>query len=50
VVNVGSTIVAQAPKMAPHIGAMRERIAALLGLPPKLGRRRLRAEGSASCA
>jgi 2-C-methyl-D-erythritol 2,4-cyclodiphosphate synthase len=32
-VNVDSTIVAQAPKMAPHIGAMRARIAALLGLP-----------------
>jgi 2-C-methyl-D-erythritol 2,4-cyclodiphosphate synthase len=32
-VNVDSTIVAQAPKMAPHIGAMRTRIAALLGLP-----------------
>jgi 2-C-methyl-D-erythritol 2,4-cyclodiphosphate synthase len=32
-INVDSTIVAQAPKMAPHIGAMRERIAALLGLP-----------------
>jgi 2-C-methyl-D-erythritol 2,4-cyclodiphosphate synthase len=31
--NVDSTIVAQAPKMAPHIPAMRERIAALLGLP-----------------
>jgi 2-C-methyl-D-erythritol 2,4-cyclodiphosphate synthase len=30
--NVDSTIVAQAPKMAPHIGAMRERIAAVLGL------------------
>ncbi len=30
--NVDSTIVAQAPKMAPHIGAMRARIAALLGL------------------
>jgi 2-C-methyl-D-erythritol 2,4-cyclodiphosphate synthase len=30
--NVDSTIVAQAPKMAPHIPAMRERIAALLGL------------------
>jgi 2-C-methyl-D-erythritol 2,4-cyclodiphosphate synthase len=28
--NVDSTIVAQAPKMAPHIGAMRERIAASL--------------------
>jgi 2-C-methyl-D-erythritol 2,4-cyclodiphosphate synthase len=32
VVNVDSTIVAQAPKMAPHIPAMRARIAALLGL------------------
>ncbi len=30
--NVDSTIVAQAPKMAPHIPAMRERIAVLLGL------------------
>jgi 2-C-methyl-D-erythritol 2,4-cyclodiphosphate synthase len=30
--NVDSTIIAQAPKMAPHIPAMRERIAALLGL------------------
>lgn len=30
--NVDSTIVAQAPRMAPHIPAMRERIAALLGL------------------
>lgn len=30
--NVDSTIVAQAPKMAPHIQAMRERIAAVLGL------------------
>jgi 2-C-methyl-D-erythritol 4-phosphate cytidylyltransferase/2-C-methyl-D-erythritol 2,4-cyclodiphosphate synthase len=32
-VNVDATIVAQAPKLAPHIGAMRERIAALLALP-----------------
>jgi len=32
--NVDSTIVAQAPRMAPHIAAMRERIAALLGLQP----------------
>ncbi len=31
-VNLDSTIVAQAPKMAPHIEAMRTRIAALLGL------------------
>ncbi len=30
--NVDSTIVAQAPKMAPHIPGMRECIAALLGL------------------
>ncbi len=32
ILNVDSTIVAQAPKMAPHIPAMRERIAAALGL------------------
>lgn len=32
IANVDSTIVAQAPKMAPHIAAMRERIAARLGL------------------
>jgi 2-C-methyl-D-erythritol 2,4-cyclodiphosphate synthase len=32
IVNVDSTIVAQAPKLAPHIAAMRERIAAALGL------------------
>jgi len=32
VVNVDSTIVAQAPKLAPHIAAMRERIAAALGI------------------
>ncbi|MET0382398.1 MAG: 2-C-methyl-D-erythritol 2,4-cyclodiphosphate synthase [Burkholderiaceae bacterium] len=31
-VNVDSTIVAQAPKMAPHIPAMRQRIADALGL------------------
>lgn len=30
--NVDSTIIAQAPKMAPHIPAMRERIAQALGL------------------
>lgn len=30
--NVDATIVAQAPKMAPHIPAMRERIAACLGV------------------
>ena len=33
--NVDSTIIAQAPKMAPHIPAMRERIAVLLGLTPE---------------
>ncbi|MFM2329896.1 MAG: hypothetical protein RLZZ494_1999 [Pseudomonadota bacterium] len=34
VVNVDSTIVAQAPKMAPHIPAMQARIAELLGVTP----------------
>ncbi|MBA4178169.1 MAG: 2-C-methyl-D-erythritol 2,4-cyclodiphosphate synthase [Leptothrix sp. (in: Bacteria)] len=34
IVNVDSTIVAQAPKMAPHIPAMVVRIAATLGLAP----------------
>ncbi|PXW98172.1 2-C-methyl-D-erythritol 2,4-cyclodiphosphate synthase [Sphaerotilus hippei] len=33
IVNIDSTIVAQAPKMAPHIPAMCERIAAALELP-----------------
>jgi 2-C-methyl-D-erythritol 2,4-cyclodiphosphate synthase len=32
--NVDSTIVAQAPKMAPHVPAMRERLARVLGLAP----------------
>ena len=32
VVNVDSTIIAQAPKMAPHIAAMRANIAADLGV------------------
>ena len=32
-VNVDSTIVAQAPKLAPHIEAMRERIAHALAIP-----------------
>jgi 2-C-methyl-D-erythritol 2,4-cyclodiphosphate synthase len=35
VVNVDSTIIAEAPKMAPHITAMRENIAQALGLPPR---------------
>ncbi len=33
IVNIDSTIVAQAPKLAPHIPAMCARIAAALGLP-----------------
>jgi 2-C-methyl-D-erythritol 2,4-cyclodiphosphate synthase len=32
-VNVDSTIVAQQPRLAPHIDAMRARLAATLGLP-----------------
>lgn len=32
IVNVDSTVVAQAPKLAPHMHAMRERIAQLLGV------------------
>ncbi|MDP4300457.1 2-C-methyl-D-erythritol 2,4-cyclodiphosphate synthase [Leptothrix discophora] len=35
VVNVDSTVIAQAPRMAPHIGAMRERIAQALGVEPQ---------------
>lgn len=34
IVNIDSTIVAQAPKLAPHIPAMRARIAAALSLDP----------------
>lgn len=33
IVNIDSTVIAQAPKLAPHIPAMRERIAAALALP-----------------
>ena len=33
IVNIDTTIVAQAPKMAPHIGPMRERLAQVLSLP-----------------
>jgi len=32
--NLDSTVIAQAPKLAPHIPAMRERIAAVLGIVP----------------
>lgn len=35
VANVDTTIIAQAPRMAPHIGAMRANIAADLGLAPE---------------
>ena len=31
--NIDSTIIAQAPKMAPHIDAMRERLASVLDVP-----------------
>jgi 2-C-methyl-D-erythritol 2,4-cyclodiphosphate synthase len=34
IVNIDSTVVAQAPKLAPHIEAMRARIAAALELQP----------------
>jgi 2-C-methyl-D-erythritol 2,4-cyclodiphosphate synthase len=33
--NVDSTVVAQAPKLAPHIDAMRQRIAKALGVPSR---------------
>jgi 2-C-methyl-D-erythritol 2,4-cyclodiphosphate synthase len=33
IANVDSTVIAQAPKLAPHIDAMRERIAQALDLP-----------------
>jgi 2-C-methyl-D-erythritol 4-phosphate cytidylyltransferase/2-C-methyl-D-erythritol 2,4-cyclodiphosphate synthase len=32
IANIDSTIIAQAPKLAPHIGAMRARLAAVLGI------------------
>jgi 2-C-methyl-D-erythritol 2,4-cyclodiphosphate synthase len=32
--NIDSTVVAQAPRLAPHIEAMRARIAQALGLQP----------------
>lgn len=34
VINIDATIIAQAPKMAPHIGRMRENLAADLGITP----------------
>lgn len=33
-VNLDSTVIAQAPRLAPHIADMRDRIAQLLALPP----------------
>jgi 2-C-methyl-D-erythritol 2,4-cyclodiphosphate synthase len=33
--NIDSTVVAQAPKLAPHIPAMRARLAEALGLAPE---------------
>jgi 2-C-methyl-D-erythritol 2,4-cyclodiphosphate synthase len=35
VVNVDSTVIAQAPRLAPHIGAMQENLAADLGVAPE---------------
>ncbi len=35
IANIDSTVVAQAPKLAPHIAAMRGRIADALGLAPE---------------
>ena len=34
IINLDSTVVAQAPRLAPHIDAMRQRIAKVLGLSP----------------
>ncbi|MEZ5492181.1 MAG: 2-C-methyl-D-erythritol 2,4-cyclodiphosphate synthase [Gammaproteobacteria bacterium] len=33
VVNADMTVVAQAPRLAPHVNAMRERLAAVVGVP-----------------
>lgn len=35
IVNVDSTVIAQAPKLEPYIGEMRARIAEALGVPPE---------------
>lgn len=35
IVNVDATLIAEAPKMMPHVGAMKENIGAALGLPAK---------------
>ncbi len=34
IINLDSTVIAQAPRLAPHIDAMRQRIAKVLGLSP----------------
>lgn len=34
IINLDSTVIAQAPRLAPHIEAMRQRIAKVLGLSP----------------
>lgn len=34
VVNVDATVVAEAPRLAPYVAAMRERLGAALGIPP----------------
>jgi 2-C-methyl-D-erythritol 2,4-cyclodiphosphate synthase len=34
IINIDSTVIAQAPKLAPHIPLMQQRIAAALGLDP----------------
>lgn len=36
VVNVDSTIIAQAPRLQPHIASIRERMASLMGIDPSL--------------
>jgi 2-C-methyl-D-erythritol 2,4-cyclodiphosphate synthase len=33
VVNVDATVIAQQPRIGPHIAAMRERLSAVLGIP-----------------
>ena len=35
VVNVDTTVIAQEPKLRPHIDAIRSRLAGLLGIPPE---------------
>lgn len=35
IVNIDSTLIAEAPKIGPHLGTMRERLAAVLGIDPR---------------